>query len=180
LAIKNRGEFDFHPRWNKIATPEPRANLAQMRLNIYCSYFAAVLSGLVTIDKDTIRLQQGCDTIMEPMDATLPMAKFTTRITSAEFGDWHYVQLLCWAFTDKKQSKGTLLRDIGAARVEDVHNRDVLTEKLQEFVKMYRLNSIEELRERVLQADKDGITLKELHRQLAKAAGVETEETIDE
>lgn len=132
------------------------------------------------MDKDIIRLQQGCHTFMKPMDATLPMAKFTTRITSAEFGDWHYVQLLCWAFTDKKQSKGTLLRDIGAARVEDASNRAVLNEKLQEFVKMYCLGSVEELRERVLQADKDGITLKELHRQLAKAAGVETDETMEE
>ncbi len=117
---------------------------------------------------------------MEPMDATLPMAKFTTRITSAEFGDWHYVQLLCWAFTDKKQSKGTLIRDIAAARVEDGNNRAVLHEKLQEFVKMYRLGSVEELRERVLQADKDGVTIKELHRQLADAAGVETDEATEE
>lgn len=108
------------------------------------------------------------------------MAKFTTRITSAEFGDWHYLQLLCWAFTDKKQSKGTLIRDIGAARVEDDGNRAVLHEKLQEFVKMYGLGSVEELRERVLQADKDGVTIKELHRQLADAAGVETDEVTEE
>jgi hypothetical protein len=170
----------FTPDESKIATLEPRSSLAQMRLNIYCTYIAAIFFNLVSIDKDIIILQQCCGTFMEPMDATLPMAKFTTRITSAEFGDWHYVQLLCWAFTDKKQSKGTLIRDIAAARVEDGNNRAVLHEKLQEFVKMYRLGSVEELRERVLQADKDGVTIKELHRQLADAAGVETDEATEE
>lgn len=114
------------------------------------------------------------------MDATLPMPKFTTRITSAEFGDWHYLQLLCWAFTDKKQSKGSLIRDIAASCVENSSNRAVLHEKLQAFVKMYGLGSVEELRERVLQADKDGVTIKELHRQLADAAGVETDEATEE
>jgi hypothetical protein len=91
-----------------------------------------------------------------------------TRVGSAEFGDYHYTELLKWAFGDRK-SKAALIRDIGVARVDA--NQDLINRKLDYYITLYG-KSEAELIERIREADEEGISIAKLHQTLAEEAGL--------
>ncbi|NJL57295.1 hypothetical protein HC928_20740 [bacterium] len=91
-----------------------------------------------------------------------------TRVGSAEFGDYHYTELLKWAFGDRK-SKAALLRDIGVARIDA--NQDLINRKIDYYINLYQKTE-EELVERIRQADEEGISIAKLHQTLADEAGL--------
>ncbi len=90
----------------------------------------------------------------------------TTRLSTAELGDYHYQRFICWAFCDR-QSKAALSRNLIAARTDA--NADLIDDKLQYYAGLYGL-TLEELQTRLMQSDQDGVSIAELHRQLAAEA----------
>lgn len=95
-----------------------------------------------------------------------------TRITSAEFGDYHYQQFLGWSFCDR-QSKAALLRNVAAARTDA--NQDSIDRKLEFYARLYKTTP-EQLLERIREADEKNISIAKLHQILAKEAGLSARE----
>jgi hypothetical protein len=95
-----------------------------------------------------------------------------TRITCAEFGDYHYQEFLSWAFLDR-QSKAALLRNMAIARTDS--NQALIERKLSYYARLYK-KTVEEIQQRILQADDEGLSVVELHRRLATEAGLSEKE----
>jgi hypothetical protein len=89
-----------------------------------------------------------------------------TRITSADFGDYHYQQFLNWTFCDR-QSKAALIRNLAVARTDA--NTELISGKLEYYTELYGL-TMAELQKRIFEADAEGISVAELHRRLTAEA----------
>lgn len=93
-----------------------------------------------------------------------------TRITSAEFGDYHYRKFLEWCFTER-QSKAAYLRNLAVARTGA--NTGNIDTAMDHYCKLYGL-SREELQEYVYLADQNNVSIAMLHDRLEQ--GVRGEE----
>jgi hypothetical protein len=87
-----------------------------------------------------------------------------TRITSAEFGDYHYRRFLEWCFTER-QSKAAFLRNMGVARTGA--NQDNIDRAMDHYCKLFDL-SREQLQEYVFLADQNNVSIAMLHDRLEK------------
>lgn len=96
----------------------------------------------------------------------MPIAPMDTRIGSSEFGDYQYAKFIEWCFYER-QSKGGFLRNLAAARTEA--NQSVIADQRNYYCRVYGISEDEMLR-RILEADAEGITIVELHRQLTEEA----------
>lgn len=85
-----------------------------------------------------------------------------TRISSAEFGDYHYRRFLLWCFAER-QSKAAYLRNMAVARVDA--NQDVINNISSHYCQLYDL-SLEELQEYIYLADLNGVSISMLHDRL--------------
>lgn len=85
-----------------------------------------------------------------------------TRITSAEFGDYHYRRFLQWSFAER-QSKAAFLRNLAVARTEA--NRNEIDDPLLHYSKLYGL-PLEELLDAIYNADQNNISVAQLHQRL--------------
>lgn len=85
-----------------------------------------------------------------------------TRISSAEFGDYHYKRFLSWCFAER-QSKAAFLRNVAVSRTEA--NREEIDEVLQHYCKLYSLQK-EELLQHIYEADKNNVSIAQLHERL--------------
>lgn len=89
-----------------------------------------------------------------------------TRIGSSEFGDFQYAQFIEWCFYER-QSKGGFLRNLAVARTGA--NESIISAQREYYCKVYGIDS-DELMRRILEADANGISIVELHRQLTEEA----------
>jgi hypothetical protein len=89
-----------------------------------------------------------------------------TRIGSSEFGDFQYAQFIEWCFYER-QSKGGFLRNLAVARTES--NQPVIASQREYYCKVYGIDP-DELMRRILEADANGVSIVELHRQLTEEA----------
>lgn len=96
-----------------------------------------------------------------------------TRIFSAEFGDYHYRRFLAWSFVER-QSKAAFLRNLAVARTEA--NRSEIDDPLDHYAKLYSL-PLEELLEAIYNADRNGVSVAQLHQRLE--AGIRGEALWD-
>ena len=85
-----------------------------------------------------------------------------TRITSAEFGDYHYRRFLQWCFSER-QSKAAFLRNMAVARTGA--NEDTIDRATDHYCKLYQLTP-DELKEYVFQADQNNVSIAMLHDRL--------------
>jgi len=85
-----------------------------------------------------------------------------TRISSAEFGDYHYKRFLAWCFAER-QSKAAFLRNVAVSRTEA--NRDEINEVLEHYCKLYSMTE-DDLLWHIYQADKNNISIAQLHERL--------------
>lgn len=90
-----------------------------------------------------------------------------TRIGSAEFGGYHYQRHLAWSFCDR-QSKAALLRNLAVARIDA--NQQLIDRKLEYYAHLYGV-SVEELLQRIMDADDQKISIAKLHQVLAAESG---------
>jgi hypothetical protein len=96
-----------------------------------------------------------------------------SRIGSSEFGEYHYEEFLKWSFGDRK-SKAALLRDVAVARTDA--NKDLIDRKIEFYADLYGL-SVEELIDRIREADDRKTSIPKLHEQLAQEAGLTISQT---
>jgi hypothetical protein len=89
-----------------------------------------------------------------------------TRIGSSEFGDYQYAAFIEWCFYER-QAKGAFLRNLAVARTES--NATLIETQRAYYCRVYGISEDELLR-RILEADAEGITIVELHRQLIDEA----------
>lgn len=89
-----------------------------------------------------------------------------TRIGSAEFGDYQYSEFVEWCFFER-QSKSSFLRNLAVARTAE--NSAVRAAQRDYYCRVYGIDEQTLLR-RVLEADSQGLTIVELHRQLSEEA----------
>lgn len=85
-----------------------------------------------------------------------------TRISSAEFGDFHYKRFLAWCLVER-QSKAAFVRNIVVSRVES--NRSEIDQGLAHYSRLYGLSE-EELLEHVYRADRNNVSIAQLHERL--------------
>lgn len=85
-----------------------------------------------------------------------------TRISSAEFGDFHYKKFLEWSFTER-QSKAAFLRNVAVARTGA--NLDSINVAIDHYCKLYKLTR-EELQEYIYIADQNNVSIASLHDRL--------------
>jgi hypothetical protein len=85
-----------------------------------------------------------------------------TRISSAEFGDYHYKRFLSWCFVER-QSKAAFLRNVAVSRTES--NREEINHGFNHYCKAYGLTE-EELLECLTQADANNVSIAQLHERL--------------
>lgn len=90
-----------------------------------------------------------------------------TRISSSDFGQYHYALLLYWSFGDRK-SKAMLLRDIAVSRCDA--NKSLIDDKLAEYAGLYGL-TIDELKAKIMEADRDKVSIAKLHELLEGGDG---------
>lgn len=90
------------------------------------------------------------------------------RIGTAPLSSYHHQLLLLWAFCDRK-TKGMLGKDILVARSES--NKQLIDDKLLHFARAYGL-TVEELIERIVQADANNQPLSTLQDELEKSSEV--------
>lgn len=95
-----------------------------------------------------------------------------TRIGSADFGDYHYQRHLAWSFVDR-QSKAALLRNMAAARIDA--NEAQIDRKLQFYADLYNI-TLEQLMQRIMEADERKTSIAKLHQVLAAEAGLGPED----
>lgn len=87
-----------------------------------------------------------------------------TRVTSGEFGDYAYRKFLWWAF-GQMQTKGLFLRNVAVNRTEDPVNAAGADDAGNFYSQLYGI-PVEELQEILLKADKNGVSIVELHNRL--------------
>jgi hypothetical protein len=87
-----------------------------------------------------------------------------TRISSAEFGDYHYKRFLAWCFVER-QSKAAFLRNVAVSRTES--NREEINHGLLHYCKVYALTE-DELLDYMYQADQNNVSIAQLHERLEK------------
>jgi hypothetical protein len=82
-----------------------------------------------------------------------------TRISAAELGEFHYARFILWAFVER-QSKAQFGRNILVSRTEG--NRAEIDQGLAFYVSHYKIN-LDELQNRVLELDEQGLTIAQIH-----------------
>ncbi|MDZ7355911.1 MAG: hypothetical protein ONB55_22550 [candidate division KSB1 bacterium] len=86
------------------------------------------------------------------------------RISSAEFGDYHYKRFLAWCFVER-QSKAAFLRNVVVSRTET--NRDEINDGLKHYSNLHGLTELE-LLEYIYLADQNNVSIAQLHDRLEK------------
>ena len=85
-----------------------------------------------------------------------------TRISSSEFGEYHYQLFVQWAFIER-QSKAAFLRNIAVARTEA--NRSEVDDGLEFYANRYRM-TVQELIDRIAELDQQKLSISQIHQRL--------------